>query len=102
MRNRVTVRIRVKRGHRTLSHPECTFFGASPRSVSPVSAVSTPDCIGIGNDHSQLGWKIETAFQKLEKHLYSEINTLGYPQAALFGFCLALVALNLLQFFSEF
>ena len=40
-------------------------------------------------------WKIETAFQKLEKHLNSEINTLGYPKAALFGFCLALVAFNL-------
>lgn len=40
-------------------------------------------------------WGIETAFQKLEKHLHSEINTLGYPKAALFGFCLALVAFNL-------
>ncbi len=40
-------------------------------------------------------WKIETAFQKLEKHLHSEINALGYPKAALFGFCLALVAFNL-------
>lgn len=40
-------------------------------------------------------WGIETAFQKLEKHLNSEINTLGYPKAALFGFCLALVAYNL-------
>jgi hypothetical protein len=40
-------------------------------------------------------WGIETAFQKLEKHLNSEINTLGYPKAALFGFCLALVAFNL-------
>jgi hypothetical protein len=40
-------------------------------------------------------WGIETAFQKLEKHLNSEIETLGYPQAALFGFCLALVAFNL-------
>ena len=35
-------------------------------------------------------WGIETAFQKLEKYLHSEINTLGYPKAALFGFCLAL------------
>jgi IS4 transposase len=26
-------------------------------------------------------WGIETAFQKLEKHLNSEIETLGYPQA---------------------
>lgn len=40
-------------------------------------------------------WGIETAFQKLENHLHSEINTLGYPKAALFGFCLALVAFNL-------
>jgi len=39
-------------------------------------------------------WGIETAFQKLEGHLNSEINTLGYPKAALFGFCLALVAFN--------
>lgn len=37
-------------------------------------------------------WTIETAFQHLEKHLNSEINTLGYPRAALFGFCIALVA----------
>lgn len=40
-------------------------------------------------------WGIETAFQKLERHLHSEINPLGYPKAALFGFCLALVAFNL-------
>ena len=39
-------------------------------------------------------WGIETAFQKLEKYFHSEINTLGYPKAALFGFCLALVAFN--------
>jgi len=37
-------------------------------------------------------WTIETAFQHLEKHLNSEINTLGYPRAALFGFCVALVS----------
>ncbi len=41
-------------------------------------------------------WTIETAFQELEAHLHSEINTLGYPKAALFGFCIALVAYNLL------
>lgn len=39
-------------------------------------------------------WKIETAFQQLEGHLESEINTLAHPCAALFGFCLALVAYN--------
>ena len=37
-------------------------------------------------------WTIETAFQHLTEHLNSEINTLGYPPAALFGFCVALVA----------
>ena len=37
-------------------------------------------------------WTIETAFQHLAEHLNSEINTLGYPRAALFGFCIALVA----------
>jgi hypothetical protein len=40
-------------------------------------------------------WGIETAFQKLECHLNSEIETLGYPQGALFAFCLAPVAFNL-------
>ena len=37
-------------------------------------------------------WKIETAFQHLAEHLNSEINTLGYPRAALFGFCVALLS----------
>jgi len=41
-------------------------------------------------------WSIETAFQELEAHLHSEINSLGYPRAALFGFCTALVAYNAL------
>lgn len=44
----------------------------------------------------QKRWKLETAFQHLEAYFHSEINTLGYPRAALFGFCLALVAYNLL------
>jgi hypothetical protein len=41
-------------------------------------------------------WTIETAFQELEAHLHSEINSLGYPKAALFGFCIALLAYNVL------
>jgi hypothetical protein len=41
-------------------------------------------------------WTIETAFQELEAHLHSEINSLGYPKAALFGFCVALLAYNVL------
>jgi IS4 transposase len=42
-------------------------------------------------------WTIETAFQELEATLSSEINTLGYPKAALFAFCVALVAYNVLS-----
>lgn len=42
-------------------------------------------------------WTIETAFQELEASLRSELNTLGYPKAALFGFCVALVAYNVLS-----
>jgi hypothetical protein len=41
-------------------------------------------------------WTIETAFQELEAHLHSEINSLAYPKAALFGFCVALLAYNVL------
>ena len=40
-------------------------------------------------------WRLETAFQHLEAHLESEINTLAYPRAALLGFCLAVVAYNI-------
>jgi hypothetical protein len=39
-------------------------------------------------------WQIETAFQELTCNLRCEINTLGYPKAALFAFALAMVAYN--------
>src|ERR1022692_2810515 len=35
----------------------------------------------------QKRWTIETAFQELTVALKCEINTLAYPKAALFGFC---------------
>jgi IS4 transposase len=41
-------------------------------------------------------WRIETAFQELTVSLRCEINTLGYPKAALFGFAMAVVSYNLL------
>lgn len=41
-------------------------------------------------------WTVETAFQILAVALTSEIDTLAYPQAALFGFCVALVTYNVL------
>lgn len=42
-------------------------------------------------------WTIEISFQKLEKYFKSEIETLAYPKAALFGFALAWVAYNILS-----
>jgi IS4 transposase len=42
-------------------------------------------------------WTIETAFQELAATLNGEVNTLGYPKAALFAFCVALVSYNLMS-----
>jgi IS4 transposase len=39
-------------------------------------------------------WSIETAFFEITTTLTCEINTLAYPKAALFTFCLALLAYN--------
>lgn len=41
-------------------------------------------------------WRVETAFWHLAQDLNSEIKTLGYPRAALFGFGIGLVASNIL------
>jgi hypothetical protein len=42
-------------------------------------------------------WTIEIAFNELAQNLEGEIETLGYPRAALFGFCMALVCYNVLS-----
>lgn len=42
-------------------------------------------------------WTLENAFHLLTTTLRCEINTLGYPPAALFGFSLAVVAYNILS-----
>jgi len=41
-------------------------------------------------------WRLENVFQILTEALVCEIDTLAYPKAALFGFCTALVAYNVL------
>src|SRR5262245_35940616 len=41
-------------------------------------------------------WKVEGAFHELTVALKCELNTLGYPKAALFGFAVAVVAYNVL------
>jgi IS4 transposase len=45
----------------------------------------------------RLRWTIETAFAELAETLNGEVETLGYPKAALFAFCVALVAYNVLS-----
>jgi Transposase DDE domain len=42
-------------------------------------------------------WTVERTFQEIEAHLKSEIDTLAYPPAALLGFCMALIAYNVLS-----
>lgn len=42
-------------------------------------------------------WTLETAFQEMEAALRGEINTLGYPRAALFALGVALVAYNVMS-----
>jgi len=42
-------------------------------------------------------WTVEAAFGELATCLNGEVNTLGYPKAALFAFCVALVAYNVLS-----
>ena len=44
----------------------------------------------------QKRWRIERLFQVLDQCFRGEINTLAYPRAALFGFCMALICYNLL------
>ena len=42
-------------------------------------------------------WNIEGMFQVITDTFNCELNTLGYPQAALFVFCVAIVAFNILS-----
>ncbi|WP_166481904.1 hypothetical protein [Scytonema sp. UIC 10036] len=42
-------------------------------------------------------WTVEGLFQIVSDTLECEIKTLGYPKAALFSFCMALVAYNILS-----
>jgi len=56
----------------------------------PAADVPAPQISAVYADR----WTIETAFQHLTVDLACEVDTLGYPKAALFGFCVALVAYN--------
>lgn len=58
-----------------------------------------PKAVASAADVAQLyrgRWSVETLFQIVTKNFEGEIQTLGYPKAALFSFCLALVSYNIL------
>ena len=60
---------------------------------------SLPQTVASATDVADLyrgRWSIETLFQTVTKNFDGEIKTLGYPKAALFSFCLALVSYNIL------
>jgi hypothetical protein len=61
------------------------------------AAPAAGGCVSLRGLGSPNRWTLETAFQHIEKHFESEIDTLAYPRAALFGFRLALVAYNIFQ-----
>ena len=72
-----------------------TRDGESEITVLTNLPKNSVDAIGVAELYRKR-WSIETMFQELEAHLHSEINTLGYPKAALFGFCVALISYNIL------
>jgi hypothetical protein len=74
-------RIRLKKETRD-GDSEICIISNLPQEVAEATKIA---------DLYRTRWTIETAFQELTEHLNSEINTLGYPRAALFGFCVALV-----------
>jgi IS4 transposase len=60
---------------------------------------SLPKTVASAADVAQLyrgRWSVETLFQIVTNNFEGEIQTLGYPKAALFSFCLALVSYNIL------
>lgn len=81
-------RLRLKLNHATRDGATLLYI-LTNLPARPVSATQVARLY-------QRRWTLETAFQHLEAYFHSEINTLGYPKAALFGFCLALVAYNVL------
>lgn len=56
----------------------------------PVAQADAVQVAGLYRDR----WTVESAFQRLAQDLRSEIDTLGYPRAALFGFCTAAATYN--------
>jgi IS4 transposase len=85
--------LRLRRVQLRLDHPtregETEINLLTPLPQAAVGAPQVAEAYGSR-------WTIEHAFQDLTTQLQCELKTLGYPRAALFGFCVAVVAYNAL------
>jgi hypothetical protein len=77
----------------TVQLNEPTRDGDSELHLLSTVPAQDADALGLAELYRKR-WTIETAFQEITTTLGCEISTLGYPPAALFAFCLALVAYN--------
>jgi hypothetical protein len=81
-------RVRVKLDQPT-RHGESEIYLITNLSITEADALKVAQ-LYLGR------WTIERMFQEIEQTLNSEIDTLAYPRAALFGLAIALVAHNTL------
>lgn len=86
---RLTIRRVVVRLHRS------TRDGDSEIALLTNLPETAASAVAVAQIYRQR-WTIETLFQVVTENFEGEIQSLGYPPAALFSFCMALVAYNLL------
>lgn len=77
----------------TLKLDEPTRDGETEIHVLTNLTEEEADAATVANTYRER-WQLEHVFLELTQMLTSEIRTLGYPPAAIFGFCLALAAYN--------
>lgn len=81
----------VRRVRLTLDHPTRDGDGVIEVLTNLPAEVATASVVA---ELYRGRWSIEGLFLRLTTVLKCEVNTLGYPPAALFGFCVALAAGN--------
>lgn len=86
----------VMRGRRiTVKLDQPTRDGETEVHVLTNLPAEVADAIAVAELYRRR-WTVEAAFGELATCLNGEVNTLGYPKAALFAFCVALVSYNVL------
>jgi hypothetical protein len=86
---RITVRL-----HRPTRDGDCEIHILSNLTPGEASAAKIADLYANR-------WTIEVVFLEMQQTLTCEINTLGYPKAALFAFCIALLVTNAVSMLKE-